>query len=108
MTKFVLLFTDGNTPETEAEEVAVMKAWTDWYTTLANAVVDAGDPFTDSAKRIASTGTGTVTQLHGSTMATGYTIVEAGSLDQAAKMAQGCPILHAGGEVSVYETFAVM
>ena len=41
------------------------------------------------------------------TMASGYTIVEAGSLDEAEKMAQGCPVLVGGAEISVFETFKV-
>jgi hypothetical protein len=41
-------------------------------------------------------------------MATGYTIISADSLDQAAQLAKGCPVLHSGGEVTVYETFDVM
>jgi len=40
-------------------------------------------------------------------MASGYTIVEAGSLDEAVKMAQGCPVLAGGAEISVFETFEV-
>ena len=42
------------------------------------------------------------------TMASGYTVVKADSLDAEAGMAQGCPVLASGGQVSVYETFPVM
>jgi hypothetical protein len=34
-------------------------------------------------------------------MAAGCTIISADSLDQAAQMAQGCPVLRSGGEVRV-------
>jgi hypothetical protein len=37
-------------------------------------------------------------------MSTGYSIVEAASLDAATEMAKGCPNLMTGGQVSVYET----
>jgi hypothetical protein len=40
-------------------------------------------------------------------MYNGYTIVSADSLDAAAELAKGCPILDDGGSVSVYETFQV-
>jgi hypothetical protein len=40
--------------------------------------------------------------------ATGYSIIEAPSLDKATKLAKGCPILKGGGEIAVYETFNAM
>jgi hypothetical protein len=40
--------------------------------------------------------------------ASGYSILEAGSLDKATKMAKGCPILKSDGQIAVYETFSVM
>ena len=41
-------------------------------------------------------------------MVTGYTILKANSLDAAAALAKGCPVLHGGGQISVFETFNVM
>ena len=38
----------------------------------------------------------------------GYSLVQAGSLDEAAAKAKGCPVLAGGGAVEVYETFDVM
>ena len=106
MAKFLLLYNGGGMPQTEAEQAAVMQAWGEWYTGLGAAIVDPGNPFTPQAKSIASDGTigdGAV-----GTMATGYTIISADSLDAAAAMAKDCPILQSGGQVSVYETFDVM
>ena len=106
MSKFLLLYSGGGMPATEAEQAAVIKAWTDWYTTLGSAVVDPGNPFTPMAKSIASNGM--VSDGPAGTMATGYTILQAESLDQAAKMAQGCPVLMGGASISIFETFDVM
>jgi hypothetical protein len=36
---------------------------------------------------------------------TGYILLTADSLDSAAELAKGCPILQAGGKVEVGETF---
>jgi hypothetical protein len=41
-------------------------------------------------------------------MASGYTILNAESNDEAVKMAKGCPILHGGGAISVFKTIRVM
>lgn len=102
MTKFVLVFNGGGMPETEAEQVAVLAAWTGWYTQLGGAVVDGGNPFTPMAKNIASDGT--VSDGPVGVLATGYAVIQAGSLDEAAGLAGGCPILASGGQITVYET----
>jgi len=106
MTKFLLLYIGGGMPETEAETAAVMKAWEAWYTALGSAVVDPGNPFTPVAKKVASSGA--VSDGPAGTMASGYTIVQAESLEKAVKMAQSCPVLQGGAEISVFETFEVM
>jgi len=106
MASFVLLYTGGSNPQTEAEQAAVMKAWTEWFGSLGSAVVDGGNPFTPMAKNIASNGK--VSDGPIGTMATGYSIIKADSLDAAVGMAKGCPQLQSGGQISVYETFPVM
>ena len=106
MTKFLLLYVGGGMPETEAEKAAVMKAWEAWYTALGSAVVDPGNPFTPVAKKVASSGA--VSDGPAGTMASGYTIVQAESLEKAVKMAQSCPVLQGGADISVFETFEVM
>src|SRR5438132_1309534 len=106
MANFVLLYSGGSMPESEAEQAAVMQAWGAWYGALGNAVVDGGNPFTPAAKSIASDGTVNDGPL--GTMASGYSIIKADSLDSAVEMAKGCPILQGGGQISVYETFPVM
>ena len=106
MTKYLFLYIGGGMPETEAETAAVMKAWEAWYTALGSAVVDPGNPFTPVAKKVASSGA--VSDGPAGTMASGYTIVQAESLEKAVKMAQSCPVLQGGAEISVFETFEVM
>ena len=102
MAKFVLLYNGGGMPETEAEQAVVLKAWEAWYGDLGKAVVDPGNPFSPVAKSIKSDGT--VSDGPVGTMASGYTILEAGSLEDVVKMAKGCPMLEGNGDISVYET----
>jgi hypothetical protein len=93
MAKFVFIYTGGSRADTEEEQQKQMAAWGAWFEQLGGAVTDMGAPFGAST----SVGNG------GTTGATGYTIVTAGSLEDAAGLAQGCPILQNGGAVEVYE-----
>jgi hypothetical protein len=86
-------------PEGEAEQQAVMEAWGAWFGTLGDAVVDMGTPFGASSS-VSSDGSNGAA---GSGL-TGYSIVTAESLDDATAKAGGCPIVHAGGSVDIYET----
>ena len=104
MAKYLLLFMGGSMPQTEDEQAAVMKAWESWFTEVGPAVADQGNPFTSDAKRIASDGTVSVAEAS----ASGYTILEADSLDQATKLAGGCPVLQGGANITIFETFEVM
>lgn len=106
MAKYLLLYVGNSEPASESEQAAVMQAWMDWFGSMGEAVVDGGNPFTPMAKSIASDGT--VSDGGIGTLATGYSIISADSLDAAVALAKGCPHLQGGGEVSVYETFEIM
>jgi hypothetical protein len=104
MAKYLLLYGGGQMPEGEAAQAEVMKAWEAWFTELGPAVADPGNPFTPAAKKIANDGS--VADTH--PVASGYSIIEADSLDVAAKLATGCPVLQGGADITVFETFNVM
>jgi hypothetical protein len=106
MANFVLVYNGGGMPETEAEQAAVMQAWTAWYGKLGDAVADGGSPFSPVAKSIASSGR--VSDGAVGTPASGYTIIKADSLDAAVGLAKGCPVLTGGGQITVYEALPVM
>jgi hypothetical protein len=106
MSNYLLLYHGGKMPESEAEQKAVMDDWTAWYTKLGSSVVDPGNPFTPMAKSIASDGK--VSDGPAGSMASGYTVIKADSLDAAASMAKSCPVLKGGAKISVFETFNVM
>jgi len=104
MAKYLLLYEGGSMPESEAAQAAAMQAWEAWFAQIGGAVADAGNPFTPGSKRI--TADGSIAAGTGS--ASGYSILEADSLDAATDLAKGCPVLAGGASVSVYETFEVM
>ena len=99
MGKYVFAYTGGSMAETPAAQEQVMQAWGAWFGTLGAAIVDGGNPF----------GASTAVQPDGSSGAataalTGYSVITADSLELAAKLAGGCPVLESGGTVEVYET----
>jgi hypothetical protein len=102
MTNFVLVYTGGGMPESEAEQAEVMAAWGAWYEGMGAGIVDGGNPF-GASKSL--TGNGVNDGPVSSPPATGYTIISAESLDEAVSKVQNHPHLNYGGQVSVYETF---
>ena len=93
-------------PESKAEQKAVLKDWEAWFGKVGANVVDEGDPFTPTAKSIA--GDGKVSDGAAGTMASGYSIIKADSLDAAVALATGCPVLKGGAKITVYETFSAI
>jgi hypothetical protein len=94
MTKFVYLYSGGQMAETPEAQEESMRVWGAWFGALGDSVVDIGNPFGASA---AVNGGGT-------SGLTGYSIVNADSLDDAVAKASSCPIIEGGGGVEVYET----
>ena len=106
MAKYVLVYSGGARGATPAEQKAQLEQWGQWFGRLGKAVVDAGNPFSEKVRNLSSDGKvkdGPVGQR-----ATGYSIVEAGSIDAATELAKGCPVLSSGGQLTVYETFNAM
>jgi hypothetical protein len=106
MANFVLVYTGGGMPATDAERKQVMEAWGGWFGKLGDAIVDMGNPFSPKAQTVSSDGS--VHDGAVGTAATGYSIIKADSLKSAVELARGCPVLGAGAKISVYETFPAM
>lgn len=98
MAKFVYVYSGGQRAETPEAQEQAMQHWATWFGTLGSAVTDIGNPF-GASSTVKSGGSG----AGGTSALTGYSIVEAGSLDEATAQAAGCPILQTGGAVEVYE-----
>lgn len=103
MTEFVFAYRGGAMAPTPQEREQVMAAWGRWFGELGAAVVSAGAPF-GASTTVASSG---VSGAGGSSGLGGYSVVRADSLDAAAQLAEGCPILAESGTVEVYEALAM-
>ncbi len=103
MAKYLFAYKGGGVAETDEAREAAMAAWGAWFGQLGPAIVDAGNPFGPSASVTSSGSNGAA-----SSGLTGYSVIEASSLDDATGKTGSCPILADGGTVDVYETFEVM
>lgn len=104
--KYVLVYYGGAMASTPDAQADGLKAWDAWFKDLGKAVVDGGNPFTAKVKSVSAGGTigdGPIARI-----ASGYSILEAGSIEEAATMATGCPVLKSGGQIAVYETVNAM
>ncbi len=101
MTKYVLAYHGGDgMPETEEAMAELMSAWENWFTGMGVAVVDGGNPI--SATRTINPD-GSVVDGGGTNPLTGYSLIQADSLDAAVALARGCPVLAGNGTVEVAE-----
>ncbi len=80
-----------------------MAAWTAWFGTLGEALVDGGNPISNS-KAISPDGS----VMAATSAPTGYSIIKADNLDAAVELSKGCPVLAGGAAVVVSETLPVM
>ncbi len=100
MPKFMLVYHGGSTPESPEEGEKVMAKWMAWLQGMGDAVVDGGNPVGVSKTVLA----GSVEDNGGSNPVSGYSMVQADSIDAACELAKGCPILEdADGSVEVAE-----
>ena len=97
MAKYLFVYHGGGMAATEEERNEAMAKWGAWAQELGSHVIDFGAPVGES--RFVGGGNGS--------RATGYSLIEAGSLDEAEQLAAGCPILAAGGTVEIGETLAM-
>ena len=105
MKKFVFIYYGSVRPEDISKEhmKKTMDKWMVWFGTFKDKMVDGGNPFAPGAKSVSAKGTETIPA--NMWPAKGYTIINANSMDEATKIALGCPALEDDkeGAVRVYE-----
>ena len=102
MTNYVILYSGGTVPESDAEMKQVMDDWGAWYGQIGDAVVDGGNPF-GHLKSI--TADGVSDAAVSDPPASGYTIIKADTLDAAVALCTNHPHIKHGGQLTVHETF---
>lgn len=100
MAKYLFVYHGGSKPESKEGMAEVMNAWGQWFGSMGSAVVDGGNPVGMSSTVVSN---GSVIDNGGANPASGYSLIEAPTLDEALAKAKDCPILSAGGSVEVAE-----
>lgn len=107
MKEFVFIFRNS-IPETKPspeQMQQVLEQWMGWMGSMAEsgALVQRGNRLSMSEGKVVKPGNvvvdGPFTEIK--EFINGYTIVKAATIDEAAEIASGCPILHIGGTVEV-------
>ena len=98
MAKYMFAYHGGSHPSDPAEVKKVMDAWGAWFGSLGSAVIDGGNAVGKSSTVKAN---GSLVSGGGTNPISGYSLIEASSLEDAHKKAKGCPILKAGGTIEI-------
>ncbi len=99
MSQYIITYLGGNQPSTPEEGQKHFAKYKEWLSSLGESAVSPANPLKNT-KTINPDGSVT----DGSTTSmSGYTIVEADSIEAALDMAKGCPFLDIGGSLEVSE-----
>ena len=99
MTQYIIVYIGGDKPSSPEEGRQHFSKYMDWLSSLGNAAVSPANPLKDTHTVNPD---GTVTG-GGKTTMSGYTIIEADSLESALSIAKGCPFLDINGSLEVSE-----
>ncbi|MCB1743942.1 MAG: hypothetical protein KDK91_26445 [Gammaproteobacteria bacterium] len=102
MAKYLFVYHGGKKPESNEEIARVMDAWGKWLGSMGGDVLDGGNPVGISTTVRSD---GSVVNNGGPNPASGYSLIEASSLDDAIGKAKACPILASGGSIELAEAF---
>lgn len=99
MPQYMITYLGGNQPSTPEEGKQHFEKYKAWLASLGDSVVSPANPLKNT--HTVSSG-GTVTACSTTTIS-GYTVVEAESIEDALIMAKACPFLDIGGSLEVSE-----
>ena len=99
MNKYILTYIGGNKPASQEEGAAHMAKYRVWLSGLGESVVSPANPFghTHTVAPDGSVSKGSMTSM------SGYSIIQAASIEEAISIAQSCPFLEMGGSMEVAE-----
>ena len=99
MPQYIITYLGGDHPSRPEEGKQHMSRYEDWLSSLGNAAISPANPLKNT-RTVNSDGTVT---LGGKTSMSGFTIIEADSMEKALTIAKVCPFLDIGGSLEVSE-----
>ncbi len=99
MAQFVFVYLGGSQPSSQEEAKQHFTKYTEWLTSLGDSVVSPAIPLKNT-NTVSPDGT---VREGGSSAMSGFTIIEANSMEDALSIAQACPFLEIGGSLEVSE-----
>ena len=99
MAQYIMTYLGGDQPSSPEEGRQHFAKYKEWLFSLGDSAVSPANPFKDT-RTVNSDGTvstGSTTSL------SGYTVIEADSMEAALEIAKACPFLDIGGSLEVSE-----
>ena len=99
MPQYVIVYLGGDQPSNPEEGKQHFAEYREWLFSLGDSAVSPANPFknTSTVNSDGSVTTGSTTSM------SGFTIIEADSMDAALSIAKACPFLDIGGSLEVSE-----
>jgi hypothetical protein len=99
MTQYIITYLGGDKPSSPDEGKQHFAKYMEWISSLGESAISPMNPLNDTRTVDADGGVCS----GGATGMSGYTIIEAESMDDALQMAKSCPFLNIGGSLEVSE-----
>jgi hypothetical protein len=99
MPQYVIVYLGGDQPSSPEEGQQHYAKYKEWLSSLGDSAVSPANPFKDTStvKPDGTVTTGSTTSM------SGYTIIEAESMEAALEIAKACPFLDINGSLEVSE-----
>jgi len=99
MPQYCITYLGGDKPSSPEEGKQQMSKYMDWLSSLGNSAISPANPLKDTSTVNSD---GSVTSGSKTSMS-GFTILEADSMEAALSIAKSCPFLEIGGSLEVSE-----
>ncbi len=99
MPQYIITYLGGNQPASPEEGKQHFAKYMEWLSALGDAAVSPANPLkgTNTVRPDGTVSTESTTQM------SGFTVIEADSIDAAISIAKNCPFLEIGGSLEVSE-----
>ena len=103
MSNYIVSYLGGNIPSNPEESAKHFEKYKEWLASLSSSIVSAANPLKDThtINPDSSVTAGSTTAM------SGFSIIEANSIETAIEMVKSCPFLELGGSLEVSELMQI-